>query len=95
MTKLNQLASKAIENARSFCNFVYCKEEKEDKFEYFSAVLNLEFIVVDKLTKWVSEDPRERIDKTKEALDTYKKLERFINEFMEFKKFSSVEEIEN
>ena len=53
--------------------------------------MNLEFIVVDKLTKWITADPKERIDKTKEALDVYKKVEKFILEYLEFKGYKDID----
>jgi hypothetical protein len=93
-TQIRNFASKAIENARFFTQAIYSKEDLEDKFDYFSAVLNLEFIVVDKLTKWYTKDGRERIDKTKEALDEYRKMARFIDEYKKFKGLKEDADIE-
>jgi hypothetical protein len=85
MTNINRLASKCIENSYYFTDIVYKKEDKAEKFEYVSTILNLELSVASKLTKWFTSDAQERIDKTKTALDIYKKLIAFIEEYKEFK----------
>ena len=57
-------------------------------------MLNLELSNGSKLTKWITADPRERIDKTRQALEIYKKLDQYIKDYMAFKEISSLEEIE-
>lgn len=85
MSSINRVASKCIENSFYFTDIIYKKEDKSEKFEYAQSILNLELSVASKLTKWFTSDPQERIDKTKEALDIYKKLEVYIQEYKEFK----------
>ena len=85
MTNINKLASKCIENSYYFTDIVYKKEDKSEKFEYFGPILNLELSVASKLTKWFTSDAKERIDKTKTALQIYQKLVKFIEEYKEFK----------
>merc|ERR550514_188997 len=75
MDSINQLAEKVIENANIFTGIVYKKDDPSDKFEYYTTMLNLELSVASKLTKWITPDPRERIAKTKEAWEIYKKLD--------------------
>ena len=95
LEEINRVAAKCIENANLFTSIVYTKDDKEDKFEYVIPMLNNELSVASKLSKWISADARERIDKTKEALDIYKKLDQYIKEYMEFKGITKIEEIEN
>ena len=73
---------------------MYSKEDPEDKFAYHRTMLNLELSTASKLTKWITPDGRERIDKTKEALDIYKKLNKYIDEYMKWKGISAISEIE-
>ena len=68
---INHIANKCIENGDSFTKIVYGKEDPEDKFAYHRTMLNLELSSGSKLTKWITPEPRERIEKTKEALNKY------------------------
>jgi len=72
MEDINKAATKCIENADVFTSIIYKKDDPSDKFEYFHTMLNLELSKASKLTKWLTPEPKERIDKTKEALDLYK-----------------------
>jgi len=65
LQEINRVAAKCIENANLFTSIVYGKEDKEDKFEYVIPMLNHELSVASKLSKWITADARERIDKTK------------------------------
>ena len=94
MDNINIIAQKAITNANVFTSIVYGKEDIE-KFEYLTTMLNLELSVASKLTKWFTSEGSERIAKTKEALEIYKKLDKFVEEYMKYKGFSKVEQIEN
>jgi predicted component of type VI protein secretion system len=94
MENINNVAEKAIKNANVFTSIVYTKDDAE-KFEYLNTMLNLELSVASKLTKWFTADGQERIAKTKEALDIYCKLDKFVQEYMKFKNITSKEEIEN
>lgn len=95
MDEINNAAAKCIENANMFTSIVYTKDDPEDKFEYMIPMLNNELSVTSKLSKWFTPDLKERIDKTKEALDIYKKLDKYIKEYMIYKKITTVDEIEN
>ena len=57
MEDINKMASKCIENADVFTSIIYKKEDKEDKFEYFHTMLNLELSKASKLTKWLTAEP--------------------------------------
>jgi hypothetical protein len=94
MNNINNIAEKAIKNANVFTSIVYTKDDNE-KFEYLNTMLNLELSVASKLTKWLTADGSERIAKTKEALDIYSKLDKFVQDYLKYKGFSSYEEIEN
>lgn len=85
MDTINDLASKCIENANTFTGLVYKKDDPADKYEYYNTMLNLELSVASKLTKYITPVPRERISKTKEAWEIYKKLDAYIEEFLKFK----------
>ena len=85
MSTINRIASKCIENSYFFVDTIYKKEDKSEKFEYAQSILNLELSVASKLTKWMTSDPQERIDKTKIALEIYKKLQVYIEEYKEYK----------
>ena len=85
MNDINDAATKCIENANIFTSIVYPKDDPEDKFEYIIPMLNNELSVTSKLSKWLTADSRERIDKTKQALDIYKKLDKYIKEYMQYK----------
>ena len=65
MNRINEIASKCIENANLFTGIVYGKEDKDDKFEYVIPMLNNELSVASKLTKWITPDGKEMIAKTK------------------------------
>ena len=56
-------------------------------------MLNLELSVCAKCTKWVTAEARERLDRTKEAWDRYKKMNVFIDEWMKFKGYDNVDAI--
>ena len=64
MDQLNLMAQKCKDNADIFTSICYGKDA-EEKFEYLNTMLNLELSVASKLTKWITADPRERIDKTR------------------------------
>lgn len=64
-TMMNSTAAKCIENAHIFTAIVYKKEDLEDKFEYLSSMLNLELSAASKLTKFITSDLTELIDKTR------------------------------
>ena len=94
MDRINDIATKAMKNANEFTKIVYTKEP-EEKFEYVQTMLNLELSVASKLTKWFTADFEERITKTKLALDIYIKLDKFVQEYMKFKNYSRIDDIEN
>ena len=94
LVNININAEKAIKNANVFTSIVYTKDDNE-KFEYLNPMLNLELSVASKLTKWFTADGSERIAKTKEALDIYCKLDKFVQDYMKYKSFTRLEEIEN
>ena len=94
MDKINDIATKMIKNANAFTSIAYTKEDQE-KFEYVVTILNLELSVASKLTKWFTADSQERITKTKQALDIYVKLDKFIQDYMKYAKISRIEDIEN
>ena len=71
---MNSMAAKCIENAHVFTDIVYKKEDAEEKFEYLTSMLNLELSAASKLTKFITQDLSELIDKTKQALEIYIKL---------------------
>lgn len=58
-----------------------------------TSMLNLELSVTSKLTKWITADPRERIDKTKQAYDIYLRIDKYVADWMSFKKYAKVEDI--
>lgn len=90
---INAAGKKSIENANSFTSIIYKKDDPADKYEYVTSMLNLELSVTSKLTKWVTQDPRERIDKTKEAYDIYLRIDKFVKEWMEYKKYATEQDI--
>ena len=85
MSKINKIATKCIENSNYFTDIVYKKDDPSEKFEYVGPILNLELSVSSKLAKWHTSDPQERIDKTRQALEIYKKLVKFIDEYKKYK----------
>lgn len=91
---MNRLAQKSIENGRYFCDIIYKKDVPDDKFAYHQAMLNLELSTGSKLTKWITADPKERIEKTTQALEIYKKLNKYIEEYMAFKEVKNLDDIE-
>jgi len=92
---INQVAGKCIENVDMFTKLVYPKEDPDDKFEYLASMLNLELSAGSKETKWLTADGRERIEKTKAALDRYKRLHEYIKGYFKFKGIQSAKEIDN
>ena len=52
--RLNELASKSIENGSTFTSIVYKKDDPADKFEYLTTMLNLELSSASKLTKYIT-----------------------------------------
>jgi len=62
---MNSTAAKCIENAHIFTSIVYKKDDLADKFEYLTSMLNLELAAASKLTKFITQDLKELIDKTK------------------------------
>lgn len=90
---INAAAQKSIENANAFTSIIYKKDDPSDKFEYATSMLNLELSVTSKLTKWITAEPRERIDKTKQAYDIYLKIDKYVAEWMAFKKYTKVDDI--
>ena len=56
MSNINKIASKCIENSNYFTDIVYKKEDPNEKFEYVTAMLNLELSVASKLTKWYTSE---------------------------------------
>ena len=94
MDRLNEMAQKCKENSDIFTKICYAKDDPAEKFEYLTTMLNLELSSASKLTKWITADPRERIDKTREALNVYKKLNNYVEEYLKFKSIQ-VSEIEN
>uniref|UniRef100_A0A7S3CST0 KIF-binding protein n=1 Tax=Strombidium rassoulzadegani TaxID=1082188 RepID=A0A7S3CST0_9SPIT len=93
--RLNELAAKSMENAALFTQPVYARPEDADRFDYFPTVLNLELSGASKLTKWITADPRERIAKTKDALDIYLKLQLYVKDYFKFKGISGEAEVED
>jgi hypothetical protein len=94
MEKLNEYSTKLIKNSNEFTKVVYTKEDLE-KYEYVTTMLNLELNVASKLTKWFTSDGKDRIAKTKQALDIYVKLDKYIQGFYKFKGFKGVDDVEN
>jgi len=47
---INAVGKKSIENADNFTSIIYKKDDPADKFEYITAMLNLELAVCQKLT---------------------------------------------
>jgi len=47
---INLVGKKSIENADRFTSIIYKKDDPADKFEYLTAMLNLELAVCQKLT---------------------------------------------
>ena len=92
---MNSTAAKCIENAHIFTAIVYKKEDPEDKFEYLSSMLNLELSSASKLTKFITSDLPELIEKTKEALNIYIELKKYCEEYVKWKKLAKFEDIEN
>lgn len=90
---INAAAQKSIENANAFTSIIYKKDDPSDKFEYATSMLNLELSVTSKLTKWITADGRERIDKTKQAYDIYLKIDKYVAEWMAYKNYAKVEDI--
>ena len=90
---INAAAQQSIDNANVFTSIIYKKDDPADKFEYATSMLNLELSVTSKLTKWLTADSRERIDKTKQAYDIYLKIDQYVADWMAFKKYSSVDDI--
>lgn len=78
------LATKCIDNGNIFTSIVYKKEDKSDKFEYLTTMLNLELSSASKMTKLYTPDmdPKIFIVNNKKALDVYKKLNAYIEEYM-------------
>jgi hypothetical protein len=68
---------------------VYKKEDPLEKFEYLTTMLNLELTVCSKLTKWITQDGREKIEKTKSALDIYKKIFDYVNQYAKYKNLNT------
>ena len=95
LKKLNQLAMKSIQNGSVFTDIIYKKDDPEEKFEYIQTMLNLELNTGSKLTKYITADPRERVLLTKQALDRYKLIHAYIKEYMAYKKFSSLDQVES
>ena len=90
---ITNTAKKSIENANAFTSIIYKKDDPAEKYEYITSMLNLELSVTSKLTKWATQDPRERIDKTKEAYDIYLRIDKFVKDWMEYKKYTSEEDV--
>ena len=65
VAEINRLAEKTISNGNAFTKIVYAKEDPEDKFAYHRTMLNLELSSGSKLSKWITPDVSERVDKTK------------------------------
>lgn len=86
---IHAAAKMSIENANSFTTIIYKKDDPADKYEYVPSMLNLELSVTSKLTKWVTNDAQELINKTKEAYDIYLRIDKFIKEWMEYKKYAT------
>lgn len=95
MEKLNKLALKSIENGNVFTSIIYKKDDPSEKFEYVQSMINLELSAGSKLTKYITADVKERLQKTKEALDKYNELNAYIQEYFKFKKINSVSEVES
>jgi len=95
MDRLNHLSDKSIENGDVFLKIVYPKEDPDDKFEYVQAMINLELNAGSKLTKYITAEPRDRVGKTKEALDRYTKLDKYIQQYYSWKKIKGVDEVES
>ena len=93
MDDILRAAKKSIENSNVFTSIIYQKDDPSDKFEYATSMLNLELSVTSKLTKWWTADLRERIDKTKQAYDIYQRIDKYVKEWMAYKKYSSPEDI--
>ena len=89
--ELNRLAEKSMKNGRYFCDIIYKKDDPEDKFAYHQAMLNLELSIGSKLTKVITADPKERIDKTRQALALYKKLDQYMREYMQHAEVKSLD----
>jgi len=95
MEKLNKLALKSIENGNVFTSIIYKKDDPSEKFEYVQSMINLELSAGSKLTKYITADVKERLQKTKEALDKYNELNAYIQEYFKFKKINTVSEVES
>lgn len=93
MESINHLAKKSIDNGKIFTDIIYEKDDPQDKFEYYKSMLNLELNAGSKLTKWITADAQERIDKTKQALDIYKKLNNYLKEYMKWKEIDDFKDI--
>jgi len=78
-----------------FVKIVYGKEDPEEKFEYVASMLNLELSAGSKETKWFTSDGRERIAKTKAALDRYIRVHKYIQEYYKFKGIWGINDIKN
>ena len=50
-------------------------------------MINLELSAGSKLTKFITADPKERISKTKLALDRYIQLNAYIEEYLKYKNY--------
>ena len=68
-------------------DIIYAKKDDPDvQFEYIQTMINLELSAGSKLTKFITQDGRVLIQKTKEALDRYKRVWVFIQEYLKYKK---------
>lgn len=90
---INHAAKKSIENANAFTSIIYKKDDPSEKYEYVASMLNLELGVTSKLTKWVTKDARELIDKTKEAYDIYLRIDKYVEDWMAYMKYASEQDV--
>ena len=93
--KIIQYGQKSIQNGDVFLSIIYAKEDPQEKFEYVQTMLNLELNAGSKLTKQPTNEPRERLELTKQAYDRYLRINKYVQEYLAYKQLKSVSDIDN